>query len=160
MPNQSQSSAANSQLGTWFWVAILGLLVYTQYAGQGGGCTSIISGPAPYVSPAQATFLLLEDATPEGRQKLTGEQLDIIASNDDAGFTKTVEKAGGAVKLLDANQPLGDSVDAWVKLAFAVANKTDLPSIVAAGPRGGIAPQKLPQTVVEAKALAAPLLAK
>jgi hypothetical protein len=157
MPNQ-QTTVADSPWGKWFWVAILGLLLYSQYAGQ-GGCTPIIGQQPPYLSPT-ATFLVLEDATPEGRQKLLGEQLDILTSNADDGFTKTIEAAGGKVEILDYRNTVDESSAAWVKLAFPLAKKDELPTIVASSPRRGIAPQKLPLTLAEAKALALPVLAK
>lgn len=50
---EENSSNDSNSMGTWFWVAVLGLLVFSQYAGK-GGCTLPIGpivGPAPITEP-------------------------------------------------------------------------------------------------------------
>jgi hypothetical protein len=140
--------------GVWLWIGLIVLLLVMR-----GGCAGItIGSPPPYVSP-KPTVLIVEDESVEGRKALVGEQDDIMRSNLADGIRKSVEAAGGELQVLGVKNTVTLDSD-WAKAAWAVADKVHLPSIVAASPKAGVAPQPLPKTVAETKTLLAPILVK
>lgn len=136
---------------TWLWIGLIVLLLVM----RGQGCNLPIETPPPYPA-TKPTVLIVEDESPEGRRKLPSEQDDIMRSLLPDGVRKSVEAAGGEFQVIGHNNTIDFETD-WMKAAWQVADKTNLPSIVAASPKAGVKPQPLPKTVAETKALLAPL---
>lgn len=115
-----------------------------------------VIGGAPPAKVSKLTVVAVEDDSPAARIALVGEQDDILRSLLPAGVRKSVEAAGGEFQVISkTNTATLDSANAAA--LFAVADKTHVPSIVAATPSRGVAPQALPVTVDATKKLLAPL---
>ncbi len=120
----------------------------------GKGCS--IGGESPAFAATVPTVLIVEDDTAEGRQKLTTDQDDFMRSNAVDSARSQIKAAGGEWQVLSKNADTTKDTPN-IKAAWAVADKVNVPSIVAASPKIGIKPQSLPKTLPEENKLLAPL---
>lgn len=136
-------------------MTVLVLLALGLALSSGGkGCTIVGEGPSFVAN--KPTVLIIEDDSAEGRRKLTTDQDDFMRSLDTGSPRSQILAAGGEWQVLGWKNDVSLN-DENIKAAWAVADKTNVPSIVASTPKVGIKPQPLPKTFAEGKALLAPL---
>lgn len=118
----------------------------------GGGIVVGPVGPVggdPFPTTLPAAAMITYDGRAEVRKEFTDNYSGV------AGYVQAwAAEKKGEFRLVDVNDTVGPAMDAeWVKAAFAVADKTNIPSIVVATPTKGIKPTPLPRTVADATAL-------
>lgn len=113
-----------------------------------------IAGAPPPFAATKFSVLIVEET--DQRAALTAEQLNILNGIAPGSVRDFVTTHGGDFRLLDKDNDVSQDAD-WVKAAWAVADKTHLPSIVAATPKAGVKPQGPLVTTADTLKLLSPL---